>query len=292
MVASLKMDDILKEALSTLTLIPTGKRGGGCINEGEAYLVDSGTVFVKRNKKSQARLMFDGELEGLRAIAATRTVRVPQPVALVDTPRGGAALVLEYVDMCGLRGSSRQLGESLARLHLHNAGLGEAFRGGAPAHEARFGFHVPRAACGYLPLDNTWSDDWPMIEKDYGDREALELWSELQLKVPSFFKDLEIKPALLHGDLWGGNAAENVEGPVIFDPASFYGHHEFELSISAMFGGFPTNFFSAYHKIIPKAPGFDTRQKLYQLFHYLNHWNHFGASYRGSTISIMKSLVK
>jgi hypothetical protein len=48
-----KMDELLKEALGTVTLKKTGKGGGGCINEGEAYLIDTGTVFVKYNKKSQ-----------------------------------------------------------------------------------------------------------------------------------------------------------------------------------------------------------------------------------------------
>ncbi len=59
---------------------------------------------------------------------------------------------------------------------------------------------------------------------------------------------------------------------VVFDPASFYGHHEFDLAITAMFGGFERGFYSSYHKLIPKSPGFAKRQKLYLLFHYLNHW--------------------
>ena len=59
---------------------------------------------------------------------------------------------------------------------------------------------------------------------------------------------------------------------VIFDPASFYGHHEFDLAIAEMFGGFTQHFYDAYHRVIPKAPGFDVRLKLYLLFHYLNHW--------------------
>lgn len=59
---------------------------------------------------------------------------------------------------------------------------------------------------------------------------------------------------------------------VIFDPASFYGHHEFELAIAGMFGGFNKQFYDAYHRLIPKAPGFSVRHKLYTLFHYLNHW--------------------
>lgn len=59
---------------------------------------------------------------------------------------------------------------------------------------------------------------------------------------------------------------------VIFDPASFYGHHEFDLAIAEMFGGFTRDFYNSYHELIPKAPGFEKRQKLYLLFHYLNHW--------------------
>ena len=59
---------------------------------------------------------------------------------------------------------------------------------------------------------------------------------------------------------------------VIFDPASFYGHHEFDLAIAGMFGGFTTQFYDTYHQLIPKAEGFAVRHKLYTLFHYLNHW--------------------
>ncbi len=60
--------------------------------------------------------------------------------------------------------------------------------------------------------------------------------------------------------------------PVIFDAASFYGHHEYDLAIAGMFGGFSSGFYSSYHKIIPKQPGFEKRRQLYQLFHHLNHW--------------------
>ncbi len=59
---------------------------------------------------------------------------------------------------------------------------------------------------------------------------------------------------------------------VIFDAASFYGHHEYDLGITGMFGGFSNEFYSSYHKLIPKQPGFEQRHQLYQLFHYLNHW--------------------
>lgn len=48
-----KMENALKTALNTKTLTRTGHSGGGCINQGEAFITDHGTVFVKSNKKSK-----------------------------------------------------------------------------------------------------------------------------------------------------------------------------------------------------------------------------------------------
>lgn len=48
----------------------------------------------------------------------------------------------------------------------------------------------------------------------FGDKEARELWSKLQLKLPPFFEMLDnVQPALLHGDLWGGNVGQDDDGP-------------------------------------------------------------------------------
>ncbi|XP_054262014.1 ketosamine-3-kinase-like isoform X2 [Macrosteles quadrilineatus] len=295
------MESVVKHILRTKTLTKTNYTEEGCISKGSAYKTDHGIVFIKQNTKLKARLMFDGEFEGLSAIAATNTVAVPKPIKVLDNPDGGACLVMEFLEMKGLRRFSAHLGDSLAKMHLHNESLRNSKDSG---HVKEFGFHTP-TCCGYIPQDNTWKEDWVLffaqnrldhqfrlLEKEKGDREANELWSRLQIVLPTFFKDLEIKPSLLHGDLWGGNAAETKTNPVIFDPATFYGHHEYDLAIAGMFGGFNRSFYDAYHKIIPKAAGFENRHKLYQLFHYLNHWNHFGSGYRGSTISTMKSLLK
>ncbi|XP_035690671.1 ketosamine-3-kinase-like [Branchiostoma floridae] len=308
------MEDLLKRELNTTKLRPIGG-GGGCINHGEGYETDQGKFFVKMNGDKGARVMFEGENASLEAIAATGAVTVPKPIKVLDDPRGrGAMLIMEHVDMGGLRSYADQLGEQMARLHLHNeevakkaaAGSSRVGHGGdaAPAYVSQFGFHT-KTCCGAIPQDNTWSDDWvsfyatrklklqlDLVEKDYHDRETRDLWPQLERKLPKFFEGLKVSPSLLHGDLWGGNAAENDKGPVIFDPASFYGHHEYELAIASMFGGFGGRFFSAYHKLLPKAPGWEARHELYKLFHYLNHWNHFGSSYRGSSVSIMKSLLK
>nr|CAD7579828.1 unnamed protein product [Timema californicum] len=162
------MEDLIKKTLGTATLKKTGVGGGGCINEGEAYFTDTGTIFVKRNAKKKAKLLFDGEFASLKALLATRTVRAPEPITVLDNPAGGALLVMEYLDMRRVTRFSRQLAESLARLHLHNAQLGK--KGRTPsvddvdgeedvAHVSEFGFHTT-TCCGYLPLDNTWNSDW------------------------------------------------------------------------------------------------------------------------------------
>ncbi|XP_059892110.1 ketosamine-3-kinase isoform X3 [Gadus macrocephalus] len=298
------MEAMLKKELGTSMLKYTGYSGGGCISEGQSYDTDNGRVFVKINHKSQvlnfvfvcitctnaitikAKRMFDGEMASLDAILQTETIKVPKPVKVIELDTGGSAFVMEHLDMKGLTKYSTQLGEKLANLHLHNKrSLDKQMR--------------------EQQTENEWQHDWVtfysrhrlqhqlnMVEKSCGDREARELWSHLQLKIPQLFTQVEVVPALLHGDLWGGNVAQTTEGPVIFDPASFYGHTEYELGIMAMFGGFSSSFYSAYHENVPKAPGFTQRNQLYQLFHNLNHWNHFGGGYKGSSLRIMKDLVK
>ena len=49
----------------------------------------------------------------------------------------------------------------------------------------------------------------------YGDREVKDLWPKLQSKIPEFFQDIQIEPALLHGDLWSGNVGQDSTGPGI-----------------------------------------------------------------------------
>lgn len=307
------MEKVLKDVLGATRVKSIGTTCGGCISDGQSYDTDKGKFFVKVNGKSGARQMFDGEKASLEAIQATETIRVPKPGPILDNPSGtGTIFIMEHLDLQGLSKHSAALGEHLARLHLHNIEDGrrarqEEGRVGADTSQgfiSQFGFHTT-TCCGYLPLDNTWCDDWVRFYTEYrlkkqldqiqeksSDKELRELWPVLERKIPKLFEGLEITPALQHGDLWGGNAGQLESCPVIFDPASFYGHHEFDLSIGAMFHSFNQDFHKAYHKLIPKAPGFEEREKLYLLFHHLNHWNHFGASYRSSSLSIIRSLVK
>eukprot|EP00033_Pygsuia_biforma_P005281 GCRY01005815.1.p3 GENE.GCRY01005815.1~~GCRY01005815.1.p3 ORF type:complete len:111 (-),score=27.39 GCRY01005815.1:4-336(-) len=104
-----------------------------------------------------------------------------------------------------------------------------------------------------------------LIRKKYGTVSGE--WSKdaALLSDPTFIDPImegakPIKPALLHGDLHAGNYAvirgPKGPSPVIFDPASYYGHSEAELGIMTMFGGFSRVFYDEYFIIIPKTPGF------------------------------------
>ncbi|CAM9978917.1 unnamed protein product [Phaeothamnion confervicola] len=81
------------------------------------------------------------------------------------------------------------------------------------------------------------------------------------------------------GEGGGGGAVRRGREAVVFDPACWYGHSEFDLALGTMFGGFGPPFYDVYHAIIPKAEGFEERQRIYKLYHYLNHLNLHGAGF-------------
>ncbi|XP_041265614.1 ketosamine-3-kinase-like [Onychostruthus taczanowskii] len=247
------MEDALKRALGTEELRPTGHLGSICTSLGRSYDTDRGRVFVKSNCEGQARRMFLREMASLEAILKTQTVRVPKPIKVVELPGDNTVLVMAHVEMKSLHRHSALLGTQLADLHLHNQQLREKMKKeGSPVGKGQgqmevqfvdqFSFHTV-TCCGYLPQlvlvlqVKNWRSGWVSffareriqpqihpIERSSGDREARELWAQLQLKILSFFCGVEIIPSLLHGDLWGGNLAEDDSGLIIFGPSSFYSH--------------------------------------------------------------------
>jgi len=143
---------------------------------------------------------------------------------------------------------------------------------------------------------NDWCDDWaeffatrriaPQLELAGRNGFALE-----PVPVKELLKGHQPAPALLHGDLWSGNAGFTAEGPVIFDPAAYYGDRECDLAMSELFGGFPAEFYAAY----PLDKGYGRRKHLYNLYHLLNHLNLFGGGYLAqvrSTLRLLRSFLQ
>lgn len=208
-----------------------------------------------------------------------------------------AYLVTDYADFSPSLGGAaqKQLGLSLAKMHR-----------ASKSPTGQFGFERP-THCGVTEQDNTWNDSWASFWADQrigeivrriGDSKLTSLEKEMRSKVyPLLLETLkDVQPAIIHGDLWSGNAGQSKEdgSPIIFDPSSYYGHNEAELGIMNMFGGFNSDFFRAYHSIIPKASPeeyYEQRIKLYELYHHLNHALMFSGGYKSGASRIMESLI-
>ena len=108
--------------------------------------------------------------------------------------------------------------------------------------------------------------------------------------MPELFEGYEPQASLCHGDLWGGNWGVADSVPVIFDPAVYYGDRESDIAMTKLFGGFGREFYCAYERAWPMAPGHERRLDLYQLYHVLNHLNLFGAGYLSQALGLLRGL--
>jgi fructosamine-3-kinase len=232
--------------------------------------------------------LFEAEAAGLAELAAANAVRVPQ-VVCQGIADGSAYLVLEYLPLDG-HGDAALLGRQLAQQHRVSA--------------AQFGGPHDNWI-GATPQPNAWMDCWVEFWRErrlgfqleraarngYGG--ALQHDGEtLRARLGEFFIGYRPQPALLHGDLWGGNHGFLADGtPVIFDPVTYYGDRECDLAMSELFGGFAPAFYAAYREAWPLDAGYATRRTLYNLYHILNHANLFGGSYAAQAHRMILQLL-
>ena len=74
----------------------------------------------------------------------------------------------------------------------------------------------------------------------------------------------------------------------LIDPAAHFGWAEADLAMTALFGGFPENFYAAYAATRPLEAGWRERFSIYNLYHLLNHLNLFGAGYLSDVRDILQ----
>ena len=274
---------------ASFTIESRSGAGGGCINDCRVVRGQGLAFFVKLNTAERLP-MFEAEAAGLREIARSSTVRVPQPLC-----HGASAeaswIVLEYLELgsVGQRGME-QLGRGLAFMHRF--------------HAAHFGWHRDNTI-GATPQINTPAADWIgfwrkqrlgfqlALARENGYRGRLLAQGERLLgQLPVFFSGHEPRPSLLHGDLWSGNAAFMRDGtPVMFDPAVYYGDREADIAMTELFGGFSADFYRAYDEAYPREPGYATRKQLYNVYHVLNHLNLFGGGYHAQAERMIEQLL-
>jgi fructosamine-3-kinase len=96
-------------------------------------------------------------------------------------------------------------------------------------------------------------------------------------------------PAMLHGDLWGGNYMVASDGkPCLIDPAVYYGHREADIAMTTLFGGFDDSFYTSYDQEYRLEKGWQERLDIFKLYPLLIHLNLFGSGYLESILSILR----
>ena len=265
---------------------------GGSINSAFVLTDENGNkYFVKTNRVGQES-MFEAEARGLEEMASSHSIKVPAAICFGDDGKQ-SYIVLEYLDMSG-RADQVVLGEQLAAMHRVTS--------------PQFGWEIDNTiGATHQPnkkMDN-WLDFWReqrlgfqlklAVENGYGG-ELQSLGEKLLVEMPKLFVGREIKPSMLHGDLWGGNVAGLNDGlkdstPVIFDPAFYYGDRESDLAMTYVFGGFAPDFYASYQNAFPLDEGFPVRKTFYNIYHIINHLNMFGGGYHGQAINMLEQVL-
>jgi protein-ribulosamine 3-kinase len=240
---------------------------GGCIHRCYGVIIQGARRFLKTNSIEYSDA-FAAEADGLAALR-NAGLRAPEP--LTHGVAGKQAyLLLEFLDLKS-KGDFAALGRMLA----------EAHRKPGP----RFGWQRDNYI-GSTPQKNDWCDDWTEFWRERRLGPQLELARSKgfdlgNLDLDALLNKYKPQASLLHGDLWSGNAGFTSEGPVVFDPAVYYGDRETDLAMTELFGGFPREFYDAYNDTWPLDAGYAHRKHLYNLYHLLNHLNLFGGGYLG-----------
>ncbi len=259
---------------------------GGSINETYRLRTNLGDYFLKKNSFSLFPQMFIKEALGLRIMRETGEIDVPEDVGVGENG-DESFLLLKFIES-GSKSISfwDDFGRQVANLHKHSNnyfGLDhDNYIGSLKQHNNKH---------------NNWSNFFRderlarqvKLARDNGriDKETVTAFDRYYTQLENIFP-VE-PPALLHGDLWGGNfMINNMGSAVIFDPAVYYGHREMDLGMSQLFGGFDKQFYISYNKHFPLENGWKKRLDYCNLYPLMVHVNLFGGGYIQSVKAIIR----
>ncbi len=262
---------------------------GGDIHSAWRIEFSNKKLFLKRNIRNKKFLEFEKYcLQNLRKFINQENLIIPEVIAYKNN-KNIEILLIEWIDMHNF--DQKKLGKGLGELHLKSA----------ESNPKMFGFPIE----GFIGttdqkkgLEDNWIDcflnlriipQFLILKSRILDKETI---NQVKEKIKSELLNHKPINALVHGDLWSGNAGMDKNGKgVIFDPASWWADNEVDIAMTKLFGGFRKEFYEEYHKIFPIKKGFEKRIIIYNFYHILNHANMFGGGYLKQVKDYVKEIL-
>jgi len=258
--------------------------GGGCVAEVvKAEFEDGQKLVGKIEQNADSGLAIEGNM--LRYLKAHTALLGPEVVFSSDT-----LLLMTYIEGNDPIDypAAQHAAELLAELHS--------------IHASQFGFDFDTLIGGLHqpnPNYNSWNQFFAEQRLVYMAKEAFahkRINAKLLARVERFASDIDQfiqepkAPALLHGDIWGGNViVQDSRIAGFIDPAIYFGHPEIELAFITLFHTFGSEFFNAYDSLIGIEPGFfSDRRDIYNLYPLLVHTRLFGGHYPSQVEQTLK----
>jgi len=260
-------------------------------------LID-GSRYVTKIVPKKHRDRLNTEASGLNALKTSGHLLVPivRQVGLIDEY---AVLLMDELIPAGTELSDdevwKQFGFDLAAHHQTACASSYGwddnnFIGPTPQPNARCRDWVEFNATHRLGYQTTRAEQAGLIDKHDSDT-LHRIVQSLDQFIPR-----HPNPALLHGDLWSGNAirtrSDGTARVGLIDPAVYVGDAWADIAMMRLFGGFPEVLFEAYSERQDDHEMLETRVQVYQLYHLLNHLNIFGSGYHRSVLNIANRLTR
>ncbi|KAL2068550.1 hypothetical protein VTL71DRAFT_14887 [Oculimacula yallundae] len=196
--------------------------------------------FLKVSTEKMAKVMCEGEFEGMKALNAVLPTIAPYVYAWGK---------YQHEDAYFMIADFREVGEQPPNRFQFTARLAELHKKSL-SPTGKFDLHTTTCHGTITQATDLWEESWAELYKKQlehmfdMDLETHGHWPEfeqvvditLNKVIPRLLNPLQsegrsIKPCLLHGDCWDENTATNMENgePFIFDAGSFYGHNEYDV---------------------------------------------------------------
>lgn len=281
-----KIEQKLGTKIKSLTSL-----SGGCISDAFKVTIANGSNFFLKYNSSASNDMFIKEANGLKELAQANAIRIPEVLSFDEE-----YILLEFIPT-GSRNKNffDDFGRKFAEMHKYtvdeygfyeNNYIGSNTQFNIPDENEKSdwtAFYFNKRILYQLQLAEKLGNSTSELRKGL---------SKLEDKIEEIIGGSKEKPSLLHGDLWSGNYMVDENGDaVLIDPAVYYGHREADLGMTKLFGGFSSEFYSAYNEVFPLEDGYEYRENIYKLYHVLNHLNLFGGGYYNQAISLIKFYI-